>query len=62
MGEDDQVNEFCIAIDKLDKVGKENVIQELITRGFDRLLWKSSHSFLICKGLTNINYNYLVNA
>lgn len=29
-----RVNEFCIAIDKLDKVGKEKVIEELIARGF----------------------------
>lgn len=34
MGVGDRVNEFCIAIDKLDKVGKEKVIQELIARGF----------------------------
>ncbi len=34
MGEGDRVNEFCIVIDKLDKVGKEKVIQELITKGF----------------------------
>lgn len=34
MGEGDRVNEFCIAIDKLDKVGREKVIQELVARGF----------------------------
>ncbi|MGL1889533.1 MAG: histidine--tRNA ligase [Reichenbachiella sp.] len=27
--------EFCVAIDKLDKIGKEKVVEELVERGFD---------------------------
>ncbi|OJW72210.1 MAG: histidine--tRNA ligase [Candidatus Amoebophilus sp. 36-38] len=34
MGELNRVNEFCISIDKLDKIGKDSVIQELIEKGF----------------------------
>jgi histidyl-tRNA synthetase len=29
-----QENDFCIAIDKLDKIGKEKVIEEMISKGF----------------------------
>jgi len=29
-----QENDFCVAIDKLDKIGKEKVIEELISKGF----------------------------
>jgi len=30
----DQVHDFCMTIDKLDKVGQEKVIEELLARGF----------------------------
>jgi histidyl-tRNA synthetase len=46
MGKIDQINEFCIVIDKLDKVGREKVIQELIARGFtDAILERFSFIF-----------------
>jgi histidyl-tRNA synthetase len=34
IGKLDQVTDFCISIDKLDKVGKDKVIEELIQKGF----------------------------
>lgn len=34
MGAAERVNEFCIIIDKLDKIGKDKVMQELISKGF----------------------------
>ncbi len=36
MGAAERVNEFCMSIDKLDKVGTERVMQELINKGFER--------------------------
>jgi histidyl-tRNA synthetase len=34
IGSPDQENDFCVAIDKLDKLGKGKVFEELISRGF----------------------------
>ena len=36
MGELNRVNEFCIIIDKLDKVGADKVMQELTEKGFSK--------------------------
>jgi histidyl-tRNA synthetase len=33
-GGDGQENDFCIGIDKLDKIGKKKVIEELVSKGF----------------------------
>lgn len=35
IGEPEKLNELCVAIDKLDKIGKEKVEEELIERGFN---------------------------
>lgn len=42
MGAAERVNEFCIIIDKLDKIGKDRVMQELINQGFD---WTALEKF-----------------
>ena len=34
IGEKDRLTELCVAIDKLDKIGTEKVLQELKDRGF----------------------------
>ena len=34
IGETDKESEFCIAIDKLDKIGQDKVFEELISKGF----------------------------
>jgi histidyl-tRNA synthetase len=34
IGSPDQENDFCMAIDKLDKVGKSKVLEELVSKGF----------------------------
>ncbi len=34
IGKPEQENDFCVAIDKLDKVGKDKVFEELINKGF----------------------------
>lgn len=34
IGAEGKETEFCVAIDKLDKIGKEKVLEELVSRGF----------------------------
>ncbi|MHB9147911.1 MAG: histidine--tRNA ligase [Candidatus Amoebophilus sp.] len=36
IGELERVNEFCTIVDKLDKVGKDKVIAELLSKGFSK--------------------------
>ena len=35
IGASGKESQFCVAIDKLDKIGKEKVIEELVSKGFD---------------------------
>ena len=43
VGAEDKVTDICTAIDKIDKIGKENVMKELEERGIDQ---KSIHTLL----------------
>lgn len=36
IGELERVNEFCTIIDKLDKIGKDKVLEELLAKGFSK--------------------------
>jgi histidyl-tRNA synthetase len=37
IGELERINEFCTIIDKLDKVGKDKVLEELLVKGFSKI-------------------------
>ncbi|EAY30352.1 histidine--tRNA ligase [Microscilla marina] len=50
IGHEERIGDICVAIDKLDKIGKDKVIEELATRGIDGAAIEKLHPFFDIKG------------
>lgn len=50
IGEPDKISELCVAIDKLDKIGPEKVLEELITKSFSDQAITALKPFLKVEG------------
>lgn len=54
---DDEINEVCISFDKLDKISKEQIIEELNSKGLNESANKNFYEFLC--NLNNFDYSKL---
>lgn len=59
IGGQDKLIPFTIALDKLDKIGKEKVLAELQTKGFDDVQLKKVESILDMKGSNEDKLSFL---
>lgn len=50
IGHEERIADICVAIDKLDKIGKDKVIEELATRGIDNAAIEKLDPFFDIKG------------
>ncbi|WP_299457161.1 histidine--tRNA ligase [uncultured Microscilla sp.] len=50
IGHEERIGDICVAIDKLDKIGKDKVIEELATRGIDGGAIEKLYPFFDIKG------------
>ncbi len=60
LGEADKENALCVAIDKLDKVGKDKVFEELIHKGFAPAALEKLQSIVDLQGINETKLEVLI--
>lgn len=61
IGEVERLSDLCVAIDKLDKIGLEKVLQELLGKGFNEMAIKKLEPFLNIETSISEKINLLKN-